>query len=260
MSRLDEIIAYKRAELPERMASVPLEQVQAMALATPRPSDFLAAVQRPPAARPRLIAEVKCASPSRGLLASHFDPLALARVYQANGAAAISVLTDQRFFRGSLEHLRQVSALQPGLPTLRKDFILEEYQLYEARAAGASATLLLAACLAPARLRTLRELAESLGLTALVEAHDQSELETALACGARLVGINNRNLHTFETSLETTLRLRPLVPGEVTLVAESGIFHRADVDRLAEAGVDAVLVGEALVTASDVAARVRELS
>jgi len=247
-------------ELRERMAAVPLAEVRAQAEGTARPPDFLAAVRRSPGERPRLIAEIKRASPSRGLLLADFDPLRLARTYRENGAAAISVLTDERFFQGSLEHLRQVSALQPRLPTLRKDFILEAYQLYEARAAGASAALLIAACLDAARLRALRELAEELGLTALVEAHDRLELELALASGARLVGINNRDLHTFVTSLETTLRLCALVPAGTVVVAESGIHARADIDRLAEVGVDAVLVGEALVTAADVAARVRELA
>ncbi len=260
MSHLDEIIAHKRVELAARMAALPLAQVRAEAEQTPLPPDFLTAVRCPPGGRPRLIAEVKCASPSRGLLVADFDPLRLARTYRENGAAAISVLTDERFFRGSLEHLRQVSALRPGLPTLRKDFILEEYQLYEARAAGASAALLIAACLDAPRLRALRLLAEALGLTALVEAHNQPELETALAGGARLVGINNRDLHTFVTRLETTLTLRGLVPAGVAVVAESGIHSRADVDRLAQAGVDAVLVGEALVTAPDVAGMVRELA
>ncbi len=239
---------------------MPLQAVRVAAEQAALPLDFLAAVRRPPGERPRLIAEVKCASPSKGLLVADFDPLRLARIYQENGAAAISVLTDERFFRGSLEHLRAVSALRPGLPTLRKDFILEEYQVYEARTAGASAVLLIAACLDGPRLRALREQAEALGLSALVEAHDQPELEAALASGARLVGINNRDLHTFTTSLETTLRLRPLVPAGVIVVAESGIHTRADVDRLASCDIDAVLVGEALVTAADVAAKVRELA
>lgn len=260
MSRLDEIVAHKRLELAERKQLLPLSQLQAQAQAAPPALDFLAALHRPAGERPRLIAEIKCASPSRGLLAADFDPLRLAAAYRDNGAAAFSVLTDERFFRGSLEHLRQVAALEPRLPALRKDFILETYQLFEARAAGASAVLLIAACLAASQLRDLREQAERLGMAALVEAHDRPELESALASGARLVGVNNRNLHTFEVRLETTLALRPLVPDDVVMVAESGIRARADVDRLAQAGVDALLVGEALVTAPDTAAKVRELS
>jgi indole-3-glycerol phosphate synthase len=260
MSHLDEILAHKRGELAARMRETPLAEVQAEAALAAPPPDFLAAVRRPPGESPRLIAEIKCASPSKGLLVQDFDPLRLARAYCENGAAAISVLTDEHFFHGHLEHLRQVAALEPRMPVLRKDFILEEYQLYEARAAGASAVLLIAAALPPERLRTLRELAEALGMAALVEAHDRPELEAALEAGARLVGINNRDLHTFNTTLETTLRLRPLVPPGVVVVAESGIHDRADVECLAQAGVDALLVGEALVTAADTAAKVRELA
>jgi indole-3-glycerol phosphate synthase len=260
MSHLDEILAHKRGELAARMRETTLAEVQAEAARAALPPDFLAAVHRPPGAFPRLIAEIKCASPSKGVLVKDFNPLRLARAYRENGATAISVLTDEHFFHGHLEHLRLVAALEPRLPVLRKDFILEEYPLYEARAAGAAAVLLIAAALPPARLRALRELAEELGLTALVEAHDQPELEAALEAGARLVGINNRDLHTFTTRLETTLRLRPLVPPGVVVVAESGIHNRADVDYLAQAGVDALLVGEALVTAPDTAAKVRELA
>lgn len=260
MSLLDEIFAHKRAELVERLASAPLAAVRAAAESAPPAPDFVAAVRRPAGAPPRLIAEIKRASPSKGLLAGDFDPQRLARIYRENGAAAISVLTDGRYFRGSLEHLRQVAALQPRLPVLRKDFILDEYQVYEARAAGAGAVLLIAAQLPTGRLRELRSLAEALGMAALVEAHSASEVEAALQSGAGLVGINNRDLHTFTVDLETTLRLRPLIPAGVVVVAESGIRSRADVTRLADAGVDALLVGEALVTAPDTAARVRELA
>ncbi len=260
MSRLDAILAHKRVELVERMAAVPLRQVRGAAENGPAPLDFCAALRRPPEASPRLIAEVKCASPSRGVLVEDFDPLGLAEVYRANGAAAVSVLTDEHFFRGSLEYLREIAALEPRLPVLRKDFILEEYQLYEARAAGASAVLLIVAALKSDRLRALHALCGELGLAALVEVHAFVEVEAALAAGARLVGINNRDLSTFNVSLETTLRLRSAIPEGVVVVAESGIHRRADVDYLAEAGVDAILVGEALVTAADVAAKVQELS
>ncbi len=260
MSRLEEILAHKRAELASRRGQLDLTQARALAEQAAPPPGFLSAVRRPAGERPRLIAEIKRASPSRGLLAADFDPLRLARAYCANGAAAISVLTDERFFGGSLEDLRRVAALEPALPVLRKDFILEETQVFEARAAGAAAVLLIAAALEAGRLRALRELAEELGMEALVEAHNQPELESALGSGARLVGINNRDLHTFSTSLETTLRLRPLVPAGVAVVAESGIRSRADADCLADAGVDALLVGEALVTAPDPGAKARELA
>jgi indole-3-glycerol phosphate synthase len=260
MSRLDEILAHKRAELAARKESISLSAMRAAAENAPSPLDFKAAIRRPPHARPRLIAEIKRASPSRGLLArADFDPLRLAQAYRDNGASAFSVLTDERFFGGSLEHLRQVAALQPRLPALRKDFILEEVQIYEARSAGASAILLIVACLERSQLRDFSDLAESLGMTALVEVHNLAELEVALLAGAQVVGINNRDLRTFEVHLETTLRLRPQIPPEAVVVAESGIHTRADADRLAEAGVDALLVGEALVVARDTAAKVREL-
>jgi indole-3-glycerol phosphate synthase len=260
MSVLDEILAHKRQEVAASQLARPLAEVQAAAFRNGLPLDFLSALRRTAGARPRLIAEVKRASPSRGLLVKDFNPLRLARSYQQNGASAISVLTDERFFQGSLDHLRRVAGLSPRLPVLRKDFILEPYQVYEARSAGADALLLIVAALDLGKLVELQRLTRELGMAALVEVHDLPELQTALACGASLVGINNRDLRTFVTSLETTRALRPHVPQGVTLVAESGIHTAQDVDRLGEIGVDAVLVGEALVTAPDVAAKVRELA
>lgn len=209
---------------------------------------------------PALIAEVKRASPSRGLLRADFDPLSLARVYQQNGAAAISVLTDERYFQGSLEYLRQISLLEPRLPLLRKDFIFDAYQVYEARAAGADAILLIAAALPADLLQQLHELACELRMAPLVEVHTQEELQVAMDCGPRLIGINNRDLRDFRVDLETTLRLRPQVPAGVCLVAESGIHTNEEVARLAAAQVDAILVGEALVVAGDVGAAVRRLA
>jgi indole-3-glycerol phosphate synthase len=262
MSKLDEILAAKRLEVAQRKLEKPLTEIQAEAFRGELPLAFRTALRGPvgAGARPRLIAEVKRASPSRGLLVADFDPLRLARTYQQNGAAAISVLTDEPFFMGKPEYLRGVVGLTPRVPVLRKDFILDAYQVYEARAWGADAVLLIAACLEVGLLADLRALVALLGMAALVEVHNLPELEIALACGADLVGINNRDLHTFKTRLETTLELKPHVPAEVVVVAESGIHTRADVDRLAQAGVDAILVGEALVTAPDVAAQVRELA
>jgi indole-3-glycerol phosphate synthase len=182
----------------------------------------------------------------------------LARTYQANGAAAISVLTDGPFFQGDLEHLRMVRD-SVELPVLRKDFVLDPYQVYEARAAGADALLLIVAALSDAMLESLYRLGGELGMDALIEVHDAAEMERALRIGPRLIGINNRSLATFQVDLETTARLRPLVPGGILVVAESGVRSRADVLRLADMGVDAVLVGEALVTAADVGQKVREL-
>ena len=270
MSKLDEIFAHKRTEIAGQKAAVPLAEMTALAAAAPPPRDFIAAL-RQACGRPALIAEIKRRSPSRGLLVADFDPLRLARIYADNGATAISVLTDETYFGGSLDHLRAVAEAQggqvQGLPLLRKDFICDPYQVYQARGAGAGAILLIVASLPPTLLAGLLALAQDLGMAALVEAHDEAELEIALAARARLIGINNRNLHDFTVSLETTLRLGRRVPAEVCLVAESGIFTAEDVARLAEVecegggrGVDAILVGEALVTAADVGSKVRALS
>jgi indole-3-glycerol phosphate synthase len=262
MSILAEIFAHKRDEVADRSQTTPLSQVRRAAEQTPPALDFAAALRsrRANSGRPALIAEVKRASPSRGLLLPDFDPVHLARVYQQNGAAAISVLTDERYFQGHLDFLAAIAALQPRLPLLRKDFICDPYQVYEARAAGADAVLLIAAHLDQGCLRELHTLICELGMTPLVEVHSREELETTLEYQPRLVGINNRDLRDFTVRLETTLALRPFVPDEVCLVSESGIHTGEDVTLLAQAGVDAILVGEALVVAKDIAAKVRSLS
>ena len=251
MTILDEIFAHKRQETAQQKALLPFASLRRLAEAAGRPLDFVAGLHlaKTVYGSPALIAEVKKASPSRGLLLADFDPRRLADVYRRNGAAAISVLTDEKYFQGSLDCLCQIAALEPRLPLLRKDFICDPYQIYEARAAGADAVLLIVAELEPSQLSELSALAKELGMAALVEVHCESELQEALDCGARLVGINNRDLRTFTVDLQTTLRLRKNVPPEVCLVAESGIHTSQDVRRLAEAGVDAILVGEALVTA-----------
>lgn len=262
MNILEEIFAYKRQEVAERKLAVSEDAVRQAAEQAAPALDFVHALRSVPCA-PALIAEVKCASPSKGLLAPDFDPLRLARTYAENGASAISVLTDEKYFRGSLEYLRQIRAELPGVPLLRKDFLCDPYQVYEARAAGADAVLLIAAHLSHTDIAGLQSLAHSLGMTALVEAHSKEELDMAIDCGAVLVGINNRDLRDFTVRLQTTLDLRPHVPPEVCLVAESGIHNADDVHRLAQAGVDAILVGEALVTAAGAAgtaAKVRELA
>lgn len=259
MGILGEIIQHKASEVAGRKATLPLAELQARCRRLPASRDFEGALRPRPGRRVALIAELKKASPSRGLLAGAFDPPALARTYAANGAAALSVLTDERFFQGRLDTLAQVRAVV-DVPLLRKDFILEEYQLWESRASGADAALLIVAALEPARLRDLLRAAKGLGLGILVEVHTREELETALSVGATVIGINNRDLQTFETRLETSLDLLSLIPPGPLVVSESGFFTRADVERVVAAGAHAVLVGEALVRAPDVAAEVRELA
>jgi indole-3-glycerol phosphate synthase len=264
LSILDQILAYKQIEVDRQRAKVSQAQLAVRAAAAPPVRDFAAALRIP--GRVALIAEVKKASPSRGVLLPNFDALALAESYAANGAAAISVLTDARFFQGSPKFLEGIRLAQrpgrPQPPLLRKDFIIDPYQVYEARAYGADALLLIVAALPDDALREFRLLAETFGMQALVEVHDATELARALASGATLIGVNNRNLHTFVTTLETTAQLAALLPqdGSVLLVSESGIFTPADIAQVQRSGAAAVLVGEAIVTAPDIAAKVRELA
>ncbi len=220
-----------------------------------RPRDFLAALRAPGVS---LIAEVKRASPSAGDLRPDLDPAGQAGIYESNGAAAISVLTDQRFFHGSLEDLHAIRSTV-SLPVLRKDFILDPYQVAQARAHEADAILLIVAALDDASLRDLQALAFDMGMAVLVEVHNREELDRALGLDPQIIGINNRDLRTFDVSLATTANLRPYVPAGTTLVTESGIHTPADVRRLRDIGVDAMLVGTALVTAPDTAAMVRSL-
>ncbi len=257
---LREIIAHKRTEVSQ-LDTVAMRQA---ALDAPAPRDFRAALRRGDQdTPPRLIAELKLASPSKGMLAPNLDVPRVAEIYCRNGAAAISVLTDSRYFHGELETLRKLRFEQLlSVPLLRKDFIIDEAQIYESRANGADAILLIVAAFADtARMLRLHALALELGLTPLVEVHNEREVDQAVEIpGIRLIGINNRDLSTFQTRLETTERLRPMIPHPIPVVSESGIFSSDDVRRLAEAQVDAVLVGEALVTAPDIDAKVRELA
>jgi indole-3-glycerol phosphate synthase len=255
---LQQIVEEKSRELAHGKRTRPQAELERACRAAAPARDFAAAL-RPPPGGVRLIAEVKRRSPSRGVLASAFDPVALARVYVAHGAAAISVLTDEKFFQGRLEHLTAARAEVP-VPVLRKDFVLDEYQLWEARAAGADAALLIVSILDPAALRDLVGAAKAVGLAALVEVHTRPELEQALEAGAALIGVNNRDLRTFETRIDTTLELLPLIPPGPVVVSESGFFTAADVRRVVAAGAHAVLVGEALMRAPDVGAKVRELA
>ena len=256
MNILEEIFAHKRSEVTRHRETVPLDTVQIQAEEAPPPNDFLAALQGS-RLRPALIAEVKRASPSSGPLAAGADPLELADTYQSNGAAAVSVLTDERYFDGHLDHLRQIARRFPALPLLRKDFILDPYQIYQSRAAGAAAVLLIASALPRALLRELHRMTNEIGMAALVEVHSADDLQAALSCSPNLIGINNRDLNDFSVDLKTTRNLLPQIPSEICVVSESGIHTR---DHARDLGVDAILVGEALVTASDIALKVRELA
>jgi indole-3-glycerol phosphate synthase len=258
MSVLDEIVANTRAEVARRKSAVPRASLERQCDAAPATRDFEGAL-RGAAGSVRLIAEVKKASPSRGVLSSDLDPAALATTYATSGAHAISVLTDQKYFRGSLDDLRAVRAAV-GVPLLRKDFTVDEYQLWESRAAGADAVLLIVSILEPVRLAELSAAAKGLGLAALVECHTAAELDQALSAGSRIIGINNRDLATFETRITTTLELLPLVPPGPIVVSESGFFTAADVRTVVAAGAHAILVGEGLVRSGDVPAKVRELT
>jgi indole-3-glycerol phosphate synthase len=256
---LDKILVSKRVEVERHKRETPLAALHERIVAMPAPLNFSGALWGD---RARLIAEVKRASPSKGLLAPHSDPVALATCYAENGAAAISVLTEKDHFQGSLDHLQAVkTAVAPlGLPVLRKDFLYDPYQLHEARAYGADAVLLIVAMLEPPLLRELLAAGRELWLQALVEVHSQSELETALEAGAEVIGINHRDLRTFNVDISLTAHLRPLIPRGVQVVAESGISTAEDVAALQGAGANAVLVGEALMLAPDVGAKVRELA
>lgn len=255
---LDEIVTAKREELAVVKASAPLYTVQERAAQRPAPLSLAGALR---SGEVRLIAEVKKASPSRGLLCPDFDPVQLAAIYAGNGASAISVLTDPRF-QGEPEHLSAIkeSGVSAAAPVLRKDFIFDPYQVYEARAMGADTYLLIVAILSASQLGELLALGRDLGMDALVEVHDENELQVALDAGAEIIGINNRDLRTFNTDLATTKGLAPLIPGDKVIVSESGIFTPEHLQRLGRLGVNAVLVGEALVTAPDTAAKVRELT
>jgi indole-3-glycerol phosphate synthase len=248
----------KAEEVRVRLANRPAAMLEKVAAEKEEPPDFAAALTLPSGGRVRLVAEMKKASPSAGVIREAFEPLVQARLAVQAGASAISVLTEEDFFQGSLQDLSRVAAGVPA-PVMRKDFIIDSYQLLEARVAGAAACLLIVAMLEPARLSRLLQDTADLRMTALVEAHDRQELDIALEAGATVIGINNRNLKTMEVDTATTLELKEFVPPGKVVVSESGHRTRADLVRLEEAGIEAVLIGEAIMRADDIGSKVREL-
>jgi indole-3-glycerol phosphate synthase len=262
MSILDEILAHKRGEVAAAKRAVPIERLLDAARQQLPARGFARALRTDPSAKaPRLIAEIKKVSPAKGALNPDMDVRAMAREYEQNGAAAISVLTDEKYFKGHLDDLRAVRATVT-LPVLRKDFVVDAYQLAEARAAGADAALLIVGAFDEplAAIRSLLSAAREVGLDCLVEVHDEAELDVALEAGAEAIGVNNRNLKTFEVSLDVTERLAPRIPRGAILVSESGISTREDAQRVRRAGASAILVGSAIVSAPDPAAKIRELT
>lgn len=253
---LDKIVAAKRIEIAAAKEAVPLAELRARLNGAPPLRDFFAALA---AEGPlKLIAEVKRASPSKGIIRENFNPVEIAQTYQRHGATCLSVLTDEQFFQGSLAYLQAIRAATT-IPLLRKDFILDSYQLVEARVAGADAVLLIAECLDDCQLRQLHNEALDLGLTPLVELYDPENLQRVLAAGATLIGVNNRDLRNFAVDLQHTIRLRQQIPEHCLVVGESGIYTAADAALLAAAGVDAMLVGESLMREADIGAAVDRL-
>ncbi len=263
-SILDKIIKAKSARLVDLKKSVSPADMEAKARALPPPAhNFLAALTAPKTGASggpsiHVIAEVKKASPSRGIIRQDFKPLEIAKAYLAGGASALSVLTEEDHFMGHDRYLRDISR-NVELPTLRKDFIVDEYQIHEAKVLGASAYLLIVACLKPKQLAAMIALGAELGMTPLVEAHTEDEVKLAIDSGSPIIGINNRDLNTFHTSLETTFKLRPLIPDGTPVVAESGIFKREDLQALVAAKVQAALIGESLMKQKDVTAALKDM-
>ena len=262
---LEEIIRHKRQEVAERKQRVPVEQLKETIRSLGRPRNFFGAVTGPGRFRVNLIAEVKKASPSAGVIRADFDPVKIAEAYEAAGASALSVLTDEKFFQGRLDYIRAVRE-RVKLPVLRKDFVIDAYQVYESRAAGADAILLIAECLETSEMIDLQILATEMNLTVLIEVHDLDNLmrvrDHVIGFPHRsysLLGINNRDLRTFKTDLGTTLRMSELVEDRNVLVSESGIHTKQDLQKLAGAGIRAVLIGESLMRSDDIGAKVREL-
>lgn len=258
---LDQIIKHKRTELARKKEILPLKELLLrLPASAPAPGRFKKAISRAEKwGDPiRIIAEIKRASPSKGIICRDFDPFSLSGTYERNGAAALSILTDSKFFLGNLKTITEVKRIT-ALPILRKDFIIDEYQIYESAQAGAAAILLIAACLRGETIANFLSIAREVGLDCLIEVHTEEELEKVLSTDAEMVGINNRNLYTFNVDLSITPRLKLWIPSRITVVSESGIHTRKEVEFLEARGVDAVLVGEALLSSEDVGGKVREL-
>jgi len=258
MTILEEIINKNLPELEERKRRLPLDKLKELIKKQPKPLSLAGVLSGNDI---KLMAEVKKASPSKGVICPDFDAVSIAKAYADGGASAISVLTESHFFQGSPDYLASIKrALKGrGIPILRKDFIHDPYQIYESCAYGADSLLLIVAMLSEQKLNELLGLSSSLGMDCLVEVHSEAEVDIAVMSGARIIGINNRDLPSFTVDIDTTRRLKPLIPSDRIVVSESGIRNRSDIEKLKERGVDAVLVGEALMSSPDISARMREL-
>jgi len=255
---LDKIITHKKLEVEEQKKFQPLDVIKRKLINIGDTRNFQSAISHP--GRINLIAEIKKASPSKGIIREDFNPSAIARIYEQSGASAISVLTDNRFFKGELSYLKIVRSVTLMLPILRKDFIIDEYQVYQSRLAGADAILLIAAVLDLQSLMNLFSIAKGIGLDCLVEVHTEEELEKVLSTDACIIGINNRDLNTFQTNIQTTARLMQLIPKGKIVVSESGISSKDDVKFLQKCGVQAMLIGESLMTSDDIALKIKQLT
>jgi indole-3-glycerol phosphate synthase len=255
---LDKIIAHKKLEVEEQKRFQPLDGIKRKLINAGEVRNFRSAISHP--GRVNLIAEIKKASPSKGIIREDFNPSAIAKIYEQSGASAISVLTDNEFFKGDLSYLNVVRSVTLALPILRKDFIIDEYQVYQSRLAGADAILLIASVLDQPILINLLSIAKSIGLDCLVEVHTEEELEKVLNTDACIIGINNRDLNTFQTNIQTTAKLRQLIPDDKIVVSESGISSKDDVKFLQKCGVQAMLIGESLMTSNDIALKIKQLT
>jgi indole-3-glycerol phosphate synthase len=258
MGILDEIVLKKKERLDNAKSRLPIQELKARISGSGKPIDFKTAIQRLPGTKIRLIAEIKKASPSKGVIRNDFDPVSIAKLYEEKEANAVSVLTEEDYFQGNLFYLSKVRGILTK-PLLRKDFIFDEYQIYESRAHGADAILLIAALLEKNQAAEYLHLADELGLSVLFEVHDFGELEMALSAGAAIIGINNRNLKTMVIDINTTFKLHREIPPGKIIVSESGIKTRNDVQRLADGGIDAMLIGTSFMEAGDISGKIEEL-